>query len=125
MKEMIPFIRRFKSLYSADCPACYKSWQRWHLFSLVVLALFLMVSLAWGDPVSGWSGTPGSLAGVAVIDETTSTPVPFTTDETSTPFPPEFMNNLQQTNGVILIGVLIVLIIIAGTFGVDRSRRTQ
>ena len=42
--------------------------------------------------------------------------------ETATPFPPEFMTNPQQTNGVIFIGVLIVVIIVAGTIGVNRNR---
>jgi hypothetical protein len=43
---------------------------------------------------------------------------------TSTPLPPELLENMYQTNGLLLGGVVLVLIVIAGTLGtIRRSRR--
>jgi hypothetical protein len=111
------------------CPLYFKGWQRWQILALVALALLSLASLAWGDPVSGWSGDPRSSGGDprsseggAVIDKITSTPVPAGLGETPTPYPPEILNNHEQTNGVVFLGGLIVLIIVVGTIGVNRSR---
>jgi hypothetical protein len=125
MKGLLPFILRFRSWYSLHGPAEHEGWQQRQLLSLFALALFLLVSLAWTDPVSGWSVDSGSSARSAAIVNLTTTPVPYRSDETVTPLPPEMLNNLNQTNGVILFGVVIVLIIVTGAIGVERSRRTE
>jgi len=117
MKELNPFYQRFKSW-------CCVHYMRWQILALVALALLLLASLAWGDPRSSPSQFGGS-EGDAAIDKTTSTPVPVGLGETSTPYPPEILNNHEQTNGVVFIGGLIVLIIVVGTIGVNRSRRME
>jgi len=124
MKEPNPFYKLFKSW-------CCVHLQRWQILVVVALALLLLASLARGDPVSGWAGDPrsspsqfGGSEGDAAIIKTT-TPVPVELRETPTPFPPEILNNHEQTNGVVFIGGLIVLIIVVGTIGVNRSRRME
>lgn len=125
MKDLPPFILRFRSWYSLHSPAGHEGWQQRQLLSLFVLALFLLVSLAWADPVSGWSVDSASSAGLAALVNLTATPVPAGLDETATPLPPEMLKNFNQTNGVILFGVVIVLIIVTGAIGVERGRRTE
>ena len=125
MKELNPFYKRFKSW-------CCVHWKLWQILALLALALLLLASMARGDPVSGWAGDPRSSPsqfrgseGDAVIVKPTTTPVPVGLSETPTPFPPEILNNHAQTNGVVFIGGLIVLIIVLGTIGVNRSRRKE
>jgi hypothetical protein len=132
MKELNTFYQRFKSWCCVHRPLYCEGWLRWQILALVALALLLLASLAWGDPrslegdpVSGWAGDPRSSEGNAAIDKTTSTPVPVGLGETPTPYPPEILNNHEQTNGVVFIGGLIVLIIVVGTIGVNRSRRME
>jgi len=146
MKKLNPFNQRLKSWCCMHFPRYYEGWQRWQILALVALALLSMASLAWGNPISGWAGDPRSSGGDprssggdprssggdprssdggAVIDEIISTPVPVGLGETSTPFPPEILNNHEQTNGVVFLGGLIVLIIVIGTIGVNRSRRKE
>jgi hypothetical protein len=132
MKKLNSFNQRLKSWCCMHCPLYFKGWQRWQILALVALALLSLASLAWGNPVSGWAGDPRSSGGDprsseggAVIEKITSTPVPVGLSETSTPYPPEILNNHEQTNGVVFLGGLIVLIIVVGTIGVNRSRRKE
>ena len=125
MKEIIPLAQRFRCWCNKYYARSFNGRQFSPILGLVVLALLIMGSLAWVDPVTSRSGAPLGSGGGAAIVKATSTSVPVGNQETATPFPPEFLNNLQQTDGVIFIGVLIVVIIVAGTIGTNRSRRME
>jgi hypothetical protein len=125
MKALISFTRRFRGWFGRYFPVHWESWQRLHVLTLILLALILILSLAWGDPVSGWNGEAGSTVGNLWIDATNATPTVMGIQVTATPFPPELMNNLKQTNGVIIITIIIVMIIFAGAISANHSRRTE
>ncbi len=52
-------------------------------------------------------------------------PTPTSSGPTPTPFPPELVANREQTNGIILGTVVLVLIIVVGTLASIRSRSKE
>jgi hypothetical protein len=81
---------------------------RWIFLLILVL---LIIILAWPNPASG------------AFTAQTSTPIvtPSLT-ATITPIPVEYLESADQTSGVICGSVVLILIIVGGTFGVLRMK---
>jgi hypothetical protein len=85
---------------------------RWIILLIVIL---LLIILAWPDPASGaYHVTAGDQVETATA---TVRPLP-----TFTPIPLEYLENTDQTSGIICGSVILVMIIVGGTLGVLRRK---
>jgi hypothetical protein len=117
------FANRFLALRIFRAP-----WLNRHTFWLViVLVAFFSVtalsepSLRRGHLAADLSTSTPSLAVVSPV-ETVDTPPPADTRPTATPIPPEFIENREQTNGIIAGTIILLLIVIIGTLSGLRAR---
>lgn len=111
---------------SKSTPTPIKDWMKkrkpaW--FSSPTLALLLVViifatMIAWREPLSGLSLAAPTLE--EEIFETTASPE-FELKE-PTPIPQEWEDNFEQTNGIIMGSVILVLIVVGGTLSAIRRR---
>ena len=90
--------------------------QRRFLAALAILVLFLL-NAAWNAPYSSRPSQPGRVAATRTLS-----PTPSTSNLANTPSPEEILANRTQTNGVVIVGGIIVLVIVAGTFFVLRRK---
>jgi hypothetical protein len=74
---------------------------------ILLIVLLLLIVFAWPDPASG--------AFMAQVATPQPTPTP-------TLIPIEYLESTDQTNGIILGSVLLVLIIVGGTLGILRKK---
>ena len=92
-------------------------------FSAPVLALVLVIAvfatmIAWREPLPGI--TPATPTVEGEIHDATATPE-FELKE-PTPIPQEWQDNIEQTNGIIMGSVILVLIVVGGTLSAIRRR---
>ena len=76
---------------------------------LVLLVLLLVTTLAWNHSL------PGSITALS-----TPTPTPYIF--AGTPIPAQLVDTGQETNGIVLGGIIMVLIVVGGTFAVIRQK---
>jgi hypothetical protein len=76
------------------------------IFFIVILAFIIIV--LWSEPLSHLFEEKQS---VDVVSTATSTILPGT----QTPLPEEWIRSAEQTNGVILGAIIIILTVVAGT----------
>ena len=76
------------------------------IFFIVILAFIIIV--LWSEPLSHFFEEKQS---VDVVSTATSTILPGT----QTPLPEEWIRSAEQTNGVILGAIIIILTVVAGT----------
>jgi hypothetical protein len=76
---------------------------------------FFLLNAAWSAPYSSLPSQPFRI-------EATHTRVPTHTNLVNTPSQEEIQSNHTQTNGIAIMGGIIVLVIIAGTFFVLRRK---
>jgi hypothetical protein len=89
--------------------------QRKILALLAILVLFLLTAAAWSMPDSSQPSQPYRV-------EATHTLVPTHSKLVNTPNPQELQSNHSQTDGIAIMGGVIVLVIVAGTFFVLRRK---
>jgi hypothetical protein len=77
------------------------------LWILLLIAALIFIIFAWPDPASG-SFVPQSTPPVPTVLPTITT----------TSIPAEFLENADQTSGIICGSVILILIIVGGTLGV-------
>ena len=94
-------------------PLWIKNWRK---YIVVVCILISFVLLAYQEPM------PPSEGSRQEITETPSSEVLFRLPDVRTPVPPEMLANSEQTNGLIIGGVILVLIVVGGTLGVIRRK---
>ncbi len=91
---------------------------RWIILLVIIL---LIIILLWPDPASGayWGqvDTPTAIPSMPTVTLTAASSLP-----TYTPIPAEYLENNDQTSGIICGSVVIVLIIVGGTLGILRRR---
>ena len=97
---------------------------RW-IILLVIILLFII--LLWPNPASSayWdqAASPTAASGNTVPSVPTATlTVAGPSLPTPTPIPSEYLENTDQTSGIICGSVVMVLIIVGGTLGVLRRR---
>lgn len=80
------------------------------LILLIIATVFLM-ALTWSEPLQQPKTSKSGLAAGATLS-----PSP----ENTSSLPPEWENNSEQTNGILFGGVVLVLIIVIGTYSVMR-----
>ncbi len=90
--------------------------RKWTDKPRLVLALGLVIFLAMVAANESPRYWPSALAMVA-----TSAPLSAQVTATNTPFPAE-LTDPNQTNGLIIGGIILVLIIVGGTLGVIRRK---
>jgi len=93
------------------------SWlqgKRKALALLAILILFL-INVSWSLPYSSWPDEPAR-AGA------THTLVPTHSNLVNTPSLEEIQSNHTETDGIAIVGGIIVLMILAGTFFVLRRK---
>jgi hypothetical protein len=87
------------------------------LFTSVILAFIIII--IWSEDISHF------FEAIRLSDvQTTLTPTIL--PGTPTPLPPEWLASAQQTNGIIVGAVIIVMLIIAGTMAIilrDRAKQ--
>jgi hypothetical protein len=88
--------------------------QRKVLALLAILFLFLL-NAAWSAPVSTRPDQPFRI-------EATHTLVPTHSNLVNTPSLEELQANHAQTNGIAIMGGIILLVIVAGTFVILRRK---
>ncbi|MGD0005166.1 MAG: hypothetical protein ABSE06_13155 [Anaerolineaceae bacterium] len=81
---------------------------------MAILALFLL-NAAWNVPYSPPPSHPPRVAATRTLNPTLSNLV-------NTPSQEEILSNHNQTNGIAILGGIIVLVIVAGTFFVLRRK---
>jgi len=89
--------------------------------ALAVLGLLiLLTALAWTSPFQTQPPpTPANITALAATPDGTLTP-------SATPLPEEWLQSYRNTNEVVLVGVLLVLIVVIGTFGaIWRANRKR
>jgi hypothetical protein len=87
------------------------------VFTSVILAFIIII--LWSEDISHF------FESIRLSDVQTST-TPTILPGTPTPLPPEWLASAQQTNGIIVGAVIIVLLIIAGTLAIivrDRAKQ--
>jgi len=101
------------------------------LWIFVASIIFLIVS-AISDPLpsQAWSAPVVAPTETAVLIRPTSTPGPTTTETvlptpTQTPLPAYLLENYDDTNGIVVGTVMLVIIILLGTLSGIRVRRSQ
>lgn len=97
--------------------------------SLQVLAvglvgLVVLSSLAWSAPLQLSTPTPSAIRPTTTADQSKApvilTPIPTPTSPSSLIM--EYLANRDQTLGIAYLGVLLVVIIIGGTYSVIRNK---
>lgn len=81
--------------------------------TFIFLTLMILNEITYKIPAA--TPTPNITVTAAVMEESSGTVTP-------TPLPQEWLENSELTNGIVLGGVLLVLIIIVGTLGAIRRR---
>jgi hypothetical protein len=81
--------------------------------------LLLIVTIAWDSQ----SHPSQVLAQNNAPEKLTATPIANTIEGTATPFPAEYITNQDQTIGIALGGVLLVVIILGGTMSTVRRKK--
>lgn len=83
------------------------AWITWQSFLVILVIVFFVVVMIWSEPLSKLITTPTK----------TLSPwryTPTVKPGTPTPIPVELQESPSQTNGIILGGVILVLIIVIG-----------
>ncbi|NPV75588.1 MAG: hypothetical protein HPY59_04355 [Anaerolineae bacterium] len=97
-------------------PLKLPQWPEWldrrTLILLIIATIFLM-TLTWSEPLQQPNQPESSLAAGATLS-----PSP----ENTSSLPPEWEHNSEQTNGILLGGVILVLIIVIGSYSVMRRK---
>ncbi len=88
-------------------------WMDRRTLILLIIATIFLITLAFSEPLQ----QPRSRYSSAI----TSTAIASDTESTSG-MPPEWENNSEQTDGILLGGVILVLIIVIGSYGVMRRK---
>lgn len=91
-----------------------RRWRRWinaQVLVVLLLSALVIAALAWSTPSPANSYSPRGLIVAAAAATRTLNP---SAEPTGTPFPPEFYTNSQQTVGITLAGVILVLIVVIG-----------
>jgi hypothetical protein len=91
------------------------------LASLICLVLFFGVLVIPTYAAHAGQETPTPTPTIELEETITSTPTPAPTP-TTTPFPQEWLDNHELTNGVTVGGIVIVVIIIASTLAIIRRK---
>lgn len=100
------------------------------LWIFVAMMIFLLANavsgpLASRDKTVSGKGTTETASSTRItatpqLSATVSQPTP-----TKTPLPPEYLQNFDDTNGVVVGTVMLVVIILLGTLSGIRVRRSQ
>ncbi len=85
------------------------------IFALLAILFFFLLNAAWSAPDSSRPDQPFRI-------EATHTLVPTHTNLVNTPSLEEMQSNHSQTDGIAIMGGVIVLVIVAGTFFVLRRK---
>jgi hypothetical protein len=85
----------------------FPDWLDWKILILIILILAGVVWLTTREP-----GVDQDMETQIRIDATSGQPIIL---DTPTPIPPELLANREQTIGIVLGGVVLVLIIVGGT----------
>ncbi|MDZ4159880.1 MAG: hypothetical protein U1B80_08825 [Anaerolineaceae bacterium] len=93
-------------------------WLSVPLVALLVVVLIFTTLIAWRVPLQRVN--QAALPGGEAVLETTATSEAGEVD--ATPIPIEWENNIEQTNGIIMGAVLLVMIVVGGTLGAIRRR---
>ena len=82
---------------------------------IFLVCVLLLIIFVWPDPASGYAGLQGVL---------TSPTIPFGPG-TPTAIPADYLETSDQTVGILLGSIVLVLIIIGGTVGVLRRKNVS
>jgi len=85
------------------------------IIALLVILFFFLLNEAWIAPNSSRPAQPFRV-------EATHTLVPTHSNLVNTPSLEELQSNHSQTDGIVIMGGVIVLVIVAGTFFVLRRK---
>jgi hypothetical protein len=87
------------------------------MIAMSVVILSLMTMLAWSPatPTSGQVETP-----LPAVTETSEVTI-----SQPTPIPQEWVDNIEQTNGIIVASVVLAIIIIGGTLHTISQNKEQ
>lgn len=80
---------------------------------LLIIATIFLNTLIWSEPLQVSRRNPTLTSTGALTEEVTIIPT----------LPPEWETNSEQTKGIILGGVVLVLIIVVGSYSVMRRNR--
>ena len=99
------------------------------MFALI--CLLALTSLAWIGPAQSRVEPTRTAkahvvihyAGITKVPVMAKTPEPFYYLNTGTPLPPDWVNNAQQTDSIIIGAVILVLVVLIGTLASVRARK--
>ena len=114
---MRPIIKITKDIFQNRKPSWLNQQTAWILFVLLIL----FTTLAWSkpipnkqlrqnQPIQNQENTP------TINGDTSPTPSP-------SPLPEEWVQNSENTNDIVLVGVLLVLIVVGGTYNAIRQSK--
>jgi hypothetical protein len=103
IKKQIRFLYRYLTTSRR-----WRSWINTQVVIVLVLSAIFIAALAWSTPSTANS------AGIRFTTASVTQTLNPSIEPTKTPFPPEYYSNSQQTVGITLAGVILVLIVVIG-----------
>ncbi len=96
------------------------AWLNQQMVLIILVLLVLFTTLAWSKPITHNLFPDNSLQSLQITptvgSRTPPTPSP-------SPLPQEWIQNSENTNDIVLVGVLLVLIVIGGTYHAIRQNK--
>jgi len=100
------------------------SWMNQQMVLIILVLLVLLTALAWSEPQPNKQFPEGQLLQSA--ENTPTIPEIISATPTPTSLPDEWIQNSENTNDIVLVGVLLVLIVVGGTYNAIRqSKKSQ
>jgi len=109
----------------------------WRGLALLVVLLFAFSSLAWigSEPEHHRAATtrtpqahtvtrqPIHYTALTTVPKRAASATPIFYLNTGTPLPPDWVNNAEETNSIIIGAFILILIVLVGTFSVVRAKK--
>jgi len=100
------------------------SWMNQQTVLIILVLLVLLTALAWSEPQPNKQFPEGQL--LQSTENTPAIPEIISATPTPTSLPDEWIQNSENTNDIVLVGVLLVLIVVGGTYNAIRqSKKSQ
>lgn len=94
-------------------PPKWPEWLDRRTLILLIIATIFLITLSWSEPLQQPRQQKSSLTASATLSPSL---------EDTPNLPPEWEHNSEQTNGILFGGVILVLIIVIGSYSIMRRK---
>jgi len=117
-------MREIKKLANKIYLSPKPSWMNQQMVLIILVLLVLLTALAWSEPISNKQFSERQL--LQPVENTPTISGEISATPTPTFLPDEWIQNSENTNDIVLVGVLLVLIVVGGTYNAIRqSKKSQ